>query len=189
MSGDSTSCSFCGHTVPYSHIVRGPGVNICATCTSLCARELEKRGISLPPVVEHSGGIGEGRCSICESAKRVLLLEDRGVCGSCAVGAATALLECPPEVATSIWAGAFTPELLERREKLDAANSEWAGGLHSDLAVAYSEMGLVADAVIEAAIAVKKSGADPFAVAAAMRVLLEALRLERLGELRKVLKA
>jgi hypothetical protein len=185
VSNHDHACSFCGHVLPQSHLVQGPDANICATCLALGVRELEKRGINLPAVIEHAYGIVEGVCSLCDAAKLVLMLDDRALCESCGFAAASAFLELPAESVVDIWDGEFTTELLDRR-KAGAKNSEFAGSVHRDLAVAYSEMGLTADAVLEAAFAIKKSSATVFAVAAAMRVLVETVRLERLGELRRV---
>jgi hypothetical protein len=105
------------------------------------------------------------------------------MCESCATDIARAFLRSSPEVLVSIWACTFTSELLSRRAQSQVADTRGQHVAHSDLSVAYFETGLVADALLEAAIAIQSS-TEPLMVPGAMRVLLAAVPAERIGDLR-----
>ena len=180
---DTHECAFCGRTEASDSLVEGPGVRICVTCIWLCVAVLEARGFRRPAVVSKSAEESTDRCSVCDQVVRVTVFDDRRVCSTCASVLAQAFLRGPQEMVESVWGQTLSQELLVRRVQWCTVGSESEAQVHSDLAVAYSEMGLLPDAIMEAALAIVASR-NPFDVREALRVLLSVPKTEALRALR-----
>ena len=127
-------------------------------------------------------------CTLCRRQRRSSRIAAGHVCAGCARRAAA--LAAEPGTLNRIWevAEQLPGGVASTRDELRKTSASVDAKTHAELALAYNDMGLLAEAIEEAIVAILTSTDEDFPEAAAW-VLFESLTGDRLARLRTALSA
>lgn len=132
-------CAFCGRSSTENQLIVGPVANICVPCLESSAEVLRERGVYPPPASpkhEHTRS-----CPVCMNSL------DRAEHRRCAEQLAAFFATAEASVLRGIWRGL---ESEWPRIHANFAASAADARAHADLGLAYLEMGLRQEAMVEA---------------------------------------